>query len=179
MPMAAMAGTLFIVGADMIKWQHIQHYAQIRSELGIYLATFIGIAFFGLTAGVLIAIVLSITVFMRLISQLELKQETTPTGTLLKIRGALFYASAGQLADIFHQNTDRHLTLDLQYTTHLDQSAVDFFIRESRNMARHGGRLTLLINEKQRQYLHKLGVNGDIELIKDCESIPLSNRSTL
>lgn len=165
MPMAAMAGTLFIVGADMIKWQHIKHYAQIRSELGIYLATFIGIAFFGLTAGVFIAIFLSITVFMRLISQLELKEELTPSGTLLKIRGALFYASAGQLADIFHRNTDQHLTVDLQYTTHLDQSAVDFFIRESRNMARHGGRLTLLINDNQRKYLNKLGVNGDIELI--------------
>lgn len=165
MPMAAMAGTLFIVGADMIKWQHIKHYSQIRSELVIYLATFIGIAFFGLTAGVLIAVILSIGAFMRLISQLELKLEDSATGLLLKIRGALFYASAGQLADIFHRNTDRHLTVDLQYTTHLDQSAVDFFIRESRNMARHGGRLTLLLNDQQRNYMKRLGVNGEIELV--------------
>ncbi len=165
MPMAAMAGTLFIVGADMIKWSDIKHYAQVRSELVIYLATFISIIFFGLTAGVAVAVFLSISVFMFRISQLELKMENTDSGILLKVKGALFYASVSQLTEIFHNHVKEQLTVDLQYTTHLDQSAIDFFGRESRNMAANGGKLTLLMNEKQRNFLKKLGGSSEIELV--------------
>jgi len=42
---------------------------------------------------------------------------------------------------------------------------VDFFLRESRNMAANGTRLTLLINDKQRHFLRTLGATGDIELV--------------
>jgi SulP family sulfate permease len=165
MPMAAMAGTLFIVGTDMIKWRDLKHYAQIRSELIIYLSTFIGIIFFGLTTGVVVAVFLSVSVFMLRISQLELKVENTDSGTLLKVKGALFYASVAYLTERFRSHFGENLTLDLQYTTHIDQSAVDFFIRESRNMAAHGARLTLLINANQRNFLKKLGVTSDINLV--------------
>lgn len=165
MPMAAMAGTLFIVGADMIKWRDLTHYAQVRSELIIYLCTFISIIFFGLTTGVVVAVVLSVSVFMLRISQLELKVENTGTGTRLRVKGALFYASVAHLTEKFNSHFGENLTLDLQYATHIDQSAVDFFIRESRNMAVHGARLTLLINDNQRNFLKKLGVNSDIDLV--------------
>lgn len=165
MPMAAMAGTLFIVGADMIKWHYITHYAQVRSELVIYLSTFICIIFFGLAAGVILAVFLSISVFMFRISQLDLIVEKTASGTLLKVKGALFYASVGQLSEIFHKHSSENLTVDLQYTTHIDQSAVDFFVRESSFMSSQGSRLRLLINDKQRNFLKNLGVNADIELV--------------
>jgi SulP family sulfate permease len=165
MPMAAMAGTLFIVGADMIKWRDIKHYAQVRAELVIYLATFISIMFFGLATGVVVAVFLSVSVFMLRISQLELSVEPIESGVLLKVKGALFYASLAHLTEKFHSHVGKNLTIDLQFTTHIDQSAVDFFIRESRNMAAQGVRLTLLINEKQGHFLKKMGVNSDIELV--------------
>jgi hypothetical protein len=69
------------------------------------------------------------------------------------------------LTERFRSHFGENLTLDLQYTTHIDQSAVDFFIRESRNMAAHGARLTLLINANQRNFLKKLGVTSDINLV--------------
>lgn len=165
MPMAAMAGTLFILGADMIQWGDIKHYARVRSELVIYLCTFFSILFFGLTTGVLLAVFLSVSVFMGRISQLELKVVKTGSGTQLNVKGTLFFATIAQLTETFHGHLGEDLTLDLQYTTHLDQSAVDFFIREAGNMAAHGASLTLLINEKQREFLRQLGVNGDIKLI--------------
>lgn len=165
MPMAAMAGTLFIVGADMIKWRDITHYAQVRSELVIYLATFISIIFFDLAAGVVVAVFLSVSVFMLRISQLELREENSGADILLKVKGALFYASVAHLTEKFQNHPGKNLTVDLQYTTHIDQSAVDFFIRESRNMAAHGARLTLLINDKQRHFLKQLGASSDIELV--------------
>ncbi|MDT8398348.1 MAG: SulP family inorganic anion transporter [Pseudomonadales bacterium] len=165
MPMAAMAGTLFIVGADMIKWRDLTHYAQVRSELIIYLATFISIIFFDLAAGVAVAVFLSVSVFMLRISQLELKVENSGSGILLKVKGALFYASIAHLTEKFQKHCGENLTVDLQYTTHIDQSAVDFFIRESRNMAAHGARLRLLINDKQRDFLKQLGASSDIELV--------------
>lgn len=165
MPMAAMSGTLFIVGADMIKWRDIKHYAQVRSELAIYLATFISIMFFGLAVGVVVAVFLSVSVFMLRISQLELKVAPGDTGLVLRVKGALFYASVAHLTERFHSHTGDNLTVDLQYTTHIDQSAVDFFIRESRHMTAHGRKLTLLINDKQRRFLETLGANTELELV--------------
>lgn len=165
MPMAAMAGTLFIVGADMIKWRDIKHYAQVRSELVIYLLTFVCIMFFDLAAGVVVAVFLSVSVFLLRITQLELVQEKSDTGTTLKIKGALFYASVAHLTEKFQQHPGENMTVDLQYTTHIDQSAVDFFIREARNMAAQGARLTLLINDKQAVFLKKLGASRDIDLV--------------
>lgn len=165
MPMAAMAGTLFIVGANMIKWRDIVHYAQVRSELVIYLATFLSIMFFGLATGVLVAVVLSVTVFMLHISQLELGLDKGPSGTVLKIKGALFYASLAHLTDEFHRHLGEDLTVDLQYTTHIDQSAVDFFSREARQMAVRGHRLVLLLNDRQRNFLNAMGVSEEVTLV--------------
>jgi SulP family sulfate permease len=165
MPMATLAGTLFIVGVDMIKWQDLKHYAQVQSELFIYLTTFISIIFFGLTAGVVLAVFLSIAVFMFRINQLDLKLENTDSGILLKIKGALFFASVAHLTETFHNHPGENLTVDLKYTTYIDQSAVDFFLRESRNMAAYGAKLTLLINDKQRDFLENLGVSSDFELV--------------
>jgi sulfate permease, SulP family len=162
MPMAAMAGTLFIVGADMIKWRDIKHYAQVRSELVIYLATFTSIMFFDLAAGVVVAVFLSVSVFMLRISQLDIKVETSAAGTVIKVKGALFYASVAHLTEKFHQHMDEDLTVDLQYTTHIDQSAVDFFIRESKGMAHRGKRLTLLVNETQQAFLENLDISKEI-----------------
>lgn len=165
MPMAAMAGTLFIVGADMIKWRDIKHYAKVRSELVIYLATFASIMFFGLATGVLAAVLLSVSVFMLRISQLELKLEKEPSGKVLKIKGALFYASVSHLTEEFRRHADEDLTVDLQYTTHIDQSAVDFFTREAKHMAARGHRLVLLVNDKQTQFLNAMGVSSEIRLV--------------
>lgn len=165
MPMAAMAGTLFIVGADMIKWSDVTHYSLVRSELVIYLCTFIGILFFGLAVGIEIAVFLSISVFLVRISQLDIKEEDSIAGSVLKVKGALFYASVANLTEKFQGAAGKDLTVDLQYTTHIDQSAVDFFNREARKMAGKNTRLTLVINDKQRQFLDKLGASKSIELV--------------
>lgn len=164
MPMAAMAGTLFIVGLDMIKLTDIRHYSMVRSELTIYLATFISIIFFGLTIGIVIAVLLSVSVFLLRISELELKMEDCDTGTLLKVKGALFYASVAHLTEKFQSHFGENLTVDLQFATHIDQSAVDFFSREAKNMASQGAKLTLLVNDKQREFLRNLALSKEIEL---------------
>lgn len=165
MPMAAMAGTLFIVGADMIKWIDVRHYARVRSELVIYLVTFTSIIFFGLASGVVVAVFLSVSVFMLHISQLELNEEGSADGVLLKVKGALFYASVAHLTEKFQRHNRENMGVDLQYATHIDQSAVDFFNRESRNLLNHGAMLTLLVNDKQREFLINLGVSKSIRLV--------------
>lgn len=173
MPMAAMAGTLFIVGVDMIKWSDIKHYSLVKSELVIYLATFVGIIFFGLATGIVIAVLLSVSVFLLRISQLEMKVEKQESGTLLKVKGALFYASVAHLTEKFQSHFGEDLTVDLQFTTHIDQSAVDFFIRESRNMASQGATLSLLVNDKQRHFLEDLGLSPNIKLVSLSEGVSL------
>ena len=165
MPMAAMAGTLFIVGMDMIEWRHLKHYAQARPELIIYLSTFICIVFFGLAAGVVAAVFLSISLFMLRISRLDLNLQTTDAGAQLKVKGALFYGSVSHLTEAFHEHAGDNLTLDLEYATYIDQSAEDIIAREARNMAAHGARLTVLMTDKQRNSLKTLGDNSDINVV--------------
>ena len=164
MPMAAMAGTLFIVGLDMIKWSDVKHYAPERPELVIYLATFVGIVFFGLATGIAIAVFLSVSVFLLRISQLDLSVERDASQATLKVKGSLFYASVSHLTEQFRTLRDQDLTVDLQYTTHIDQSAVDFFTHEAGSMATHGTALTLLVNDQQRAFLLSLGLSDAISL---------------
>jgi SulP family sulfate permease len=164
MPMAAMAGTLFIVGLDMIKWSDVKHYAPERPELVIYLATFVGIVFFGLATGIAIAVFLSVSVFLLRISQLDLSVERDASQATLKVKGSLFYASVSHLTEQFRTLRDQDLTVDLQYTTHIDQSAVDFFTHEAGSMATHGTALTLLVNDQQRAFLLSLGLSDAITL---------------
>jgi SulP family sulfate permease len=172
MPMAALAGTLFIVGANMIKWRDVQHYAQVRSELILYLATFLCIVFFGLAAGVMVAVVLSVTAFLLTISRLELREESTQTGTLLRVRGALFYASLETLSEAFHRHLQGDLTVDLQYATHIDQSAVDFFAREAAQMSPRGQTLRLLVNATQGHFLQSMGVGEKVRLQALQDDVP-------
>jgi len=172
MPMAALAGTLFIVGANMIKWRDVQHYAQVRSELILYLATFLCIVFFGLAAGVMVAVVLSVTAFLLTISRLELREESTQTGTLLRVRGALFYASLETLSEAFHRHLQGDLTVDLQYATHIDQSAVDFFAREAAQMSSRGQTLRLLVNATQGHFLQSMGVGEKVRLQALQDDVP-------
>jgi hypothetical protein len=54
--------------------------------------------------------------------------------------------------------------VDLQYTTHIDQSAVDFFSREAAQMAVRGKQLVLLVNARQRQFLNTMGLSGQVKL---------------
>jgi MFS superfamily sulfate permease-like transporter len=149
----------------MIKWRDIKHYAQVRSELFIYLATFGSIMFFDLVVGVVVAVALSVSVFLLRISQLELKVERSDGSALIKVKGALFYASVAHLTEKFHEHQSVDLTVDLQYTTHIDQSAVDFFVREAKNLAACHKQLTLQVNEGQREYLQKLGISKNIKLV--------------
>ena len=164
MPMAAMAGTLFIVGFDMIKWSDVQHYAPEKPELLIYLATFVSIVFFGLATGIAVAVALSVSVFLLRISQLELGIEKQEHNNVLKVKGALFYASVASLMEMIRKLRAQDLIVDLQFTTHIDQSAVDFFILEAHSMASHGTSLSLRVNDKQRDFLLSLGLT-EIELI--------------
>jgi SulP family sulfate permease len=170
MPMAAMAGTLFIVGLDMIKWSDVKHYAPEKTELATYLATFIGILFFGLATGIAIAVLLSVSVFLLRISQLELAEEPYKHGSLLKIKGSLFYASVAHLTEKFRRLREQDLTIDLQYTTHIDQSAVDFFSHEAQTMLEHDSRLTLIVNSKQRNFLVGLGLHNSVKLLSVTEA---------
>lgn len=170
MPMAAMAGTLFIVGLDMIKWSDVKHYAAERTELATYLSTFTGILFFGLATGIAIAVMLSVSVFLLRISQLELAEEQRQDATLLRVKGSLFYASVAHLTAKFRRLRRKNLTVDLQYTTHIDQSAVDFFSHEAQTMLAHGSQLSLVVNDKQREFLVSLGLHKNIKLIGVSES---------
>lgn len=172
MPMAVMSGTLFIVGIDMIKWQEIKRYQKVKTELAIYIITFLAVIFLGLTQGVLAAVFFSVILFLFKIINLDIKVTATPQGMVLNIRGALFYASVGQLAEQFKRHPDTDIIVDLEYTPYIDLAAVNLFIRESSNMANHNNRLWLVLaNKEHQQFVQKLENKPNILIVNRLDEI--------
>jgi anti-anti-sigma regulatory factor len=74
------------------------------------------------------------------------------------------------LTEKFRRLREQDLTVDLQYTTHIDQSAVDFFSHEAQTMVERDSRLTLIVNSKQRNFLEELGLHDSVELLSVSEN---------
>lgn len=143
--MSVMAGTLFIVGINMLKWKEIVYYSKVRSELVIYLLTVLTVVTVGLGEGVGMAIFLSIAVFTMKISSLDISETTTEQHTILKIRGALYYASIGQLKNVFKRFTASDIIVDLQQTSFIDRPAIEFIASESMKLKTNSYRMILIL----------------------------------
>lgn len=148
--MATLASLLFVVGAGMIKFKEMRYYAKVKSELAIYMLTFLTIAFMGLAMGVAMAIVLSVAVFLLNITRLDVSLSETPKGKILKVRGALFYANVGHLTQYFRHHEDENITVDLEHTSYIDRSVVEFFNYEANKMTNQNRLLTLYLNNDKR-----------------------------
>ncbi len=167
MPMAVMSGTLFIVGIDMLKWQEAKHFFKVKTELIIYVTTLLTVILLGLAEGVVVAVLFSVSLFLLNIISLDISEKKTAQGVIVKVRGALFYASVGQLAAVFKRHTDDNVILDLAHTSYIDQAAVDLFVRESVNISKQQNQLILILADKNHQLFVRRLERGHKILIVD------------
>ncbi len=132
LPMAVISGTLMLVGLGMIKTQEILRLSSWPGELSVFGVTLFSIMFLGLQAGLVVAMVLSILLFVLSASRLHVSVEQEAEAVRLRVEGHLFYASIAQLSDTLKRYRGDNLILDLSLVSHLDLSATEAIAREVR-----------------------------------------------
>lgn len=130
LPMAVISGTLMLVGISMIKLKEIHRLVSWRGEFAVFGITLSSIIFLGLQLGLVVAIVLSIMLFVLTASKLELRIEQQEESVLLQVEGHLFYASIDQLSEVLKRYRSHNLVLDLTVVSYLDLSATEAIARE-------------------------------------------------
>ena len=125
LPMAVVSGSLMLVGIGMIKPGEIRRLFSWRGEFAVFAVTLFSILFLGLQTGLIIAIVLSILLFVLSASRLKVQVEQEADGIRLRVEGHLFYASIDQLGELLKRYRSRNLVLDLSVVSYLDMSATE------------------------------------------------------
>ena len=130
LPMPAISGTLMLVGIGMIKTDEIKRLFSWRGELAVFATTLFCIVFLGLQTGLVVALVLSVLLFVISASSLELLVERETVSVRIRVEGHLFYASIDQLSQILKQYRHENVVLDLSVVTYLDLSATEAIAKE-------------------------------------------------
>ncbi|MCG8038258.1 MAG: SulP family inorganic anion transporter [Candidatus Thiodiazotropha taylori] len=130
LPMPAISGTLMLVGIGMIKTDEIKRLFNWRGELAVFTTTLFCIVFLGLQTGLVVALILSVLLFVISASSLELIVEREAVSVKIRVEGHLFYASIDQLSQILKKHRRENVILDLSVVTYLDLSATEAIAKE-------------------------------------------------
>lgn len=164
LPVAVMAGVLFLVGAALVKIKDIRHLLAIkdggRVVFVLVLFTTLGS---GVDDGVYLGIFLSVVGYLRSISKpsLELlfEQErsyylsegmTTDNTTAIAISGSLFFGSGNSIERAFmnvakEDKRQANLVLVAEYATGIDVSSAELIVQEARRRQANGYRMSLWV----------------------------------
>lgn len=142
-PMAALAGLLIVIGIQLVKITHIQT-ARRTGDLGVYLATVLGVVFLNLLNGVLIGLALSILLTVWRVAHTRVASERTGEDQWeVSVEGACTFLSLPRL----HQALDS-IPPGSAATVHMSVSFIDHAAREFVDAWRHqheagGGSVTI------------------------------------
>lgn len=142
-PMAALAGLLIVIGIQLVKITHIQT-ARRTGDLGVYLATVLGVVFLNLLNGVLIGLALSILLTVWRVAHIRMSVERTGDDQWeVSVEGACTFLSLPRL----HQTLES-IPPGSAVTVHMSVTFIDHAAREFVDAWRHqheagGGRVTI------------------------------------
>jgi sulfate permease, SulP family len=154
MPMAVISGTLMLVGIGMIKKKEITRLIPWKGELAVFAVTLFSIIFLGLQAGLAVALIFSIVMFLVAASKLKIELSPLEDAFRIRVEGHLFYASIDQLSEPLKRHRQENVVLDLSMVTYLDLSATEAIVRELRH--RNTVKTTLRIILKSKKLLEHL-----------------------
>ena len=117
----------------MIKTDEILRLASWRGELAVFSVTLFSIVFIGLQTGLVVAMVLSILLFVLSASRLEVVVERETLSVRIRVEGHLFYASIDQLSQLLKRHRGESVVLDLRVVSYLDLSATEAIVKELAN----------------------------------------------
>ncbi len=149
LPMAVISGTLMLVGIGMIKIREIMRLIPWKGELAVFALTLFSIVFLGLQAGLMVALLLSILMFLLAASRLKIELSQLPNAFRIQVEGHLFYASIDQLSTPLKQHREEDVVLDLSMVTYLDLSATEAIVRELHHRDRHKTTLRIIVKSQK------------------------------
>ena len=164
LPVAVMAGVLFLVGAALVKIKDIRHLLAIKDGGRIvFILVLFATLGSGVDDGVYLGIFLSVVGYLRSISKpsLELlfEQErsyylsagmTSDNTTAIAISGSLFFGSGNNIERAFmnvakDDKRQANLILVAEYATGIDVSSAELIVQEARRRQANGYRMSLWV----------------------------------
>jgi SulP family sulfate permease len=166
MPMPTMSAILFLVGAGMVKPKKLKESLRTKEDVVMFWLTYLVVMLIGLKAGIGIAILLSIVVFLLHANQLEITDIHPADFQVITIHGNFFYASIDQLLPHFEQRKG-NLILNLDFVAYFDDTAAEYVQQEYALRAALGYHL-LVVTPAQRhtRRLQRTGKNKKVEIFE-------------
>jgi SulP family sulfate permease len=166
LPIAAMAGILFLVAWGLIDFHHIGEIWQVsRSETAVLGATFVSTLVLHLEFAVLVGIILSLMLYLsrtarpglrslvpnpkhpqRRLTEREPGSPECPQFKLLRVDGSVYFGAVSHVAEYFHymaerQANQKHLLLVASHINFVDIAGADLIATEAARRRKVGGGL--------------------------------------
>lgn len=164
LPIAVMAGILFMVAWGLIDFHHIAEIWKIsRSECGVLVATFVATLVLHLEFAVLLGILLSLMLYLsrtarpairslvpdaahpkRRLRERQPEELECPQLKILRIDGSVYFGAVSNIADYLHQIAERspaqkNLLLDASRINFVDVAGAELFAQEAKRRRKTGG----------------------------------------
>lgn len=125
-PLPAMAATIMVVGANMIKWEEIRPHLNNTPEAVVFGASFISVHLFGLFGAVVTGALLALAYAKWEKAHPRIQMQ----GNVLRIKGNIYYGSLPVIEANFHQASQRYqnVVLDFSQVHHIDPEGLRWLV---------------------------------------------------
>lgn len=177
-PMAALAGVLFVTAWRMNEWHSIHYYwnHRLTGAMAAFLATMIATVCLDLTQAIVVGLGLSVVLFLRQASRLEVNtapvrwdeagivSQQLPDANVVYITGPLFFGSVNQLVERLEAMPfSKTLILSMRGVPMADVSSVQAIEHIWREHVKVGGTIYLTgLQPQVRKVLENAGLIAEI-----------------
>ncbi len=161
-PMAALVAVMIMVSIGTFSWRSLRDLrTHPRSSSAVMLLTVVvTVATHDLAKGVLSGVLLSALFFARKVGRmLDVQREDAGDTQVYRVRGQVFFASAGQLGAAFdYQHVASKVQIDLRDAHLWDLTAVAALERAQEKLAAHGAQVTVVgLNAASQTLIEQVG----------------------
>ncbi|KAG1246982.1 hypothetical protein G6F68_014402 [Rhizopus microsporus] len=160
--MAALVAVMIMVSIGTFSWRSLRDLrTHPRSSSAVMLLTVVvTVATHDLAKGVLSGVLLSALFFARKVGHmLDVQREDAADTQVYRVRGQVFFASAGQLGAAFdYQHVAPKVQIDLRDAHLWDLTAVAALERAQEKLAAHGAQVTVVgLNAASQTLIEQVG----------------------
>jgi len=164
-PMAALVAVMIMVSIGTFSWRSLRDLrTHPRSSSAVMLLTVVvTVATHDLAKGVLSGVLLSALFFARKVGHmLDVQRDDAGDTQVYRVRGQVFFASAGQLGAAFdYQHVAPKVQIDLRDAHLWDLTAVAALERAQEKLAAHGAEVTVVgLNAASQTLIEQVGGKG-------------------
>ncbi|MGE3797987.1 MAG: SulP family inorganic anion transporter [Thermomicrobiales bacterium] len=177
-PLAALAGVLFVTAWRMNEWHSIRYYwdHRLAGAIAAFFCTMLATIALDLTQAIVVGLGLSVVLFLRQASRLDvnaapvrweelgLEASRSPDATVIYISGPLFFGSVNQLVEWIESTPfSRTLILSMRGVPMVDVSSVQAIEHIWRTHVQQGGTIYLTgLQPAVRTVFERTGLIGNI-----------------